>query len=96
MVGLAAMRGAGQRQLGLAHPEAVGGAALDQGQRLERLDGRAWIDRLVDVAQGQEDSAVGVGDAQADAMPALHPLAPPHLDRNRCRRHLLPSRRGAG
>ena len=38
---LAAVRGAGQRELGLGQPEAARGPALQQGQRLQRLDRRA-------------------------------------------------------
>ena len=50
---LAAVRGAGQRQLLRAEAVAVGRAALDQRQRLQRLDRRARIDRPLDVAQRQ-------------------------------------------
>ena len=44
-IGLAAVRGAGQRQLGVAHPERVGSTAFHQRQRLERLDRRARVTR---------------------------------------------------
>ena len=44
-------------------PKRVGGTALDQRQGLERLDRRARIDGLVDVADGKDRPTVGVGDA---------------------------------
>ena len=49
---LTGVRGAGERDLMLGEPETVGGAALDQGQRLEGLQGGAREDRTVDVAVG--------------------------------------------
>ena len=58
----AGMRGAGERDLGLAELQRVGGAALDQRQRLQRLDGGARKDRLVDFAERERDRAVGVDD----------------------------------
>ncbi len=96
MIRLAAMRGAGQRQLRGTDPERVGGTALDQGQGLEGLDRRARVDGLVDVAQGQQHATVRIGHARPHPMPAFDPLAAPHLDCNRCRRHLPPSRHGGG
>ena len=48
---LARMGGAGKRDLGSSHAGALGDAALDQRQRLERLHGRAREDRPVDVAE---------------------------------------------
>ena len=47
------MRGAGQRQFLRRKPIAVGRTALDQRQRLQRLDRRARIDRPLDVAERQ-------------------------------------------
>src|ERR1700761_3670341 len=52
---LAVMRGAGQCQLLGTAAIAVGGAALDQRQGLERLDGGAGIDRTLDIAPGPND-----------------------------------------
>ena len=47
----AGMRRAGERDLGLAEPQRVSRAALDQRQRLQRLDGGARKDRFVDFAE---------------------------------------------
>ncbi len=77
---LAAMRGAGEGQFGVAEAVAIGGAALDEGQRLQRLDGGAWIDRLVDVADGEDDLAVGVADHCRTAMDAFDHVAAQNLD----------------
>src|SRR3546814_7007697 len=51
---LAAVAGAGQRQLRLAQLESVGAAALDEGDGLQRLDGGAGIDRAVGIAGGED------------------------------------------
>jgi len=80
---LAAVRGAGQRQLGLAHAEALGRAALQQHQRLQGLDRRAREDRPVVLAQGLAQRAGGIGDGVADPVAALDPLAAAHQDANR-------------
>ena len=48
MISLAIVRGATQRDLLFRETETVGCAALDDGQALEGLDGRAWIDRGCD------------------------------------------------
>ena len=60
MAGLAAMRRAGERELLLGETEAIGGARLDQHQRLQRLDRRARIDRPLDVAERKHASPIGI------------------------------------
>ncbi len=62
---LAGMRGTGQRQFRMAEAIAVGGSALDQRQGLQRLDGRARIDRLLDVADREDDAACRVANHRA-------------------------------
>src|SRR5476649_2937341 len=62
MARLAIMRGAGQRDVLVAEAEALDGAALDEGHRLDRLVGRARQDGLVDVAPRSDDRAVGLHD----------------------------------
>ncbi len=83
---LAAMRGAGEGDLCLAHREMFGGAALQKGQRLQRLDRRPWKDGAVDFAAGVADGAGGVCHGESDPMPALDPLTPPHEDGDLVRR----------
>ena len=83
MAGLAAVRGAGQRQFLQAEAVAVGGAAFDQRQRLQRLDRRARKDRPLDVAQRQHARAVGVDHRDRAGMPALDQRAAQDLDQNR-------------
>ena len=64
-------------------PVAVGGAALDQRQRLQRLHRRARIDRLLDVAQRQHPAAVGIDHRDGAGVPAFHQRAAQDLDQNR-------------
>ena len=80
---LAAMAGAGQRQFLVAEAVVVGRAALDQRQRLDRLHGRARIDRLRHVAERQHGRAVGIDHRDRAVMAALHQRAAHHLDQYR-------------
>ena len=80
---LAAVRGAGQRQLRLADGEALGGAALQQDQRLQGLDRRAREDRPIGLARGMAQRAGGIADRVADAVPALDMLATVDEDSDR-------------
>jgi hypothetical protein len=56
------MRGATQRDLRVGKAISVGGAGLDQRQRLQRLYRRSRKHRPLDVAEGQNFAAVGVDD----------------------------------
>jgi hypothetical protein len=80
---LAGVRRAGQRELLLAHGEAIGGAAFNQGKRLQWLDRRAREHRSIDVTGTREQAAVGSGHGKSDAMLALHALTSPHQDGHR-------------
>ena len=79
---VAAMRPAGDRDLGLVEAESVRGTALDQRQRLHGLHRRAREDMLADISKREKDTAVGIGDSDGAAMPALHPLAAENLEEN--------------
>ena len=61
---LAAVRSTGQRQLRVAKPEALGGAAGHQRQRLQHLHRRAREDGALDVAARAVQVAAGVDDGQ--------------------------------
>jgi hypothetical protein len=77
---LAVMRGAGEGKLGGAEPIMLGGATLDEGQGLKRLDRRAREDRPLDVAPAGDDGAGGVDDRGGAAMAALDEIAAQDLD----------------
>ena len=72
----AGMRGAGERDLRRAEAEAVGGARLDERDRLQRLDRRAGKDGRGHIADGRHDLAVrphhgdGAGVHALDQRPA--------------------------
>ena len=69
--GQAGVRGAGQGELRVGEGEAVSGALGEQGQGLQRLDGRAREDRLVRVAAGQHQAALRVGHGEAAGVAGL-------------------------
>ncbi len=92
---LAAVRGRGERDLGVAQPEGVGGAGLDQRQRLQRLDGRAREDRARGIAAGERHAAPHVDHGVGGAMAALDGVAASHLDDDRIGRS-AGEPRGAG
>ncbi len=76
------MRGAGQRQLLRAEAVAIGSAAFDQRQRLQRLHRRARIDRPLDVAERQHAAAVGVDHRDRAGVPAFDQRAAQDLDQD--------------
>ena len=76
----AGMRRAGERDFGLAEPQRVGRAALDQRQRLQRLDGGARKNRFVDFAEHERDRAVGVDDRAGAAVARFDARAAHDLD----------------
>jgi hypothetical protein len=82
MAGLARVRGAGERQLRRSEAIAVGGAAFDQRQRLQRLDRRARIDRALDVALRQHAATVGIDHRHRAAMPAFDQPAAQDFDQD--------------
>jgi len=79
---LAAMRGAGERDLGIAQTEPLGGAGLHQRQGLQRLYGRAREDRAVDVAPGTHHAAGGIDHGCGAGVTALDHLAAGRLDQD--------------
>lgn len=80
---LTGMRGAGQRQLPITEAVGIGSAALDQRQRLDRLDRRTREHRLCRVADLPDGLAVGVEDGNSAAMGALDESAAQDFDQNR-------------
>ena len=90
---LARMRGAGERDLLVAEAEAVGGAALDQRQGLQRLDRRTRIDGPVDVAEGEHHPPVRVDHGARPAMGGFDPLAAQDFDDDRIGHRSAPDSR---
>ena len=78
----AGMGAAGERDLWRAETEAVGGAALQERQRLQRLDGGAREDRPGDVADGRHHLAVGAHHGDGAGVHALHQGAARELDQD--------------
>ena len=83
MTRLAAVRRAGERQLVIGKPIAIGGAGLDQPQRLQRLDGRARKHWAIDIAAREYSSAIGIHDRNRTAMAAFDDGAAQYLYQNR-------------
>ena len=89
-MGLAAgVRGAGKRDLVVAEAEAIGGAAFDERQGLQGLDGGARINRPLGVAERQNHPAVGIDDRARAAMGGFDPIAARGLDGHRIRHGFL-------
>ena len=80
---LAAVRGAGQRDLRIGQTEQVRRPARHQRQRLQRLHRRAREHGFVDVAGLPDDAAAGIDDRQRAAMGGFAPPAARHLDQDR-------------
>ena len=80
---LPAVRGAGERELGIAVFPAIGRAGLDQRQGLQALDGRARIDRRLDVAPDLDRASGRIEGGEGDGMAALDHVAPADLDDER-------------
>jgi hypothetical protein len=80
---LAVVRRAGDRQLLVVEAEPVGGAALDQRDRLQHLDRRARKDRPIDVAERDQPLAVGVETAIAPRCADSRVVAAHRLDEDR-------------
>lgn len=80
VVWLAAVGRLGQGQFTVTVAEGVGGAAFDQRQRLDRLDGGAGINRLVDIACRAYAPAVGIENGDCAAMAAFHAIAAGDFD----------------
>ena len=76
----AIVRGAGQRDVLVAEPEALDSAALDEGHGLDRLVGRARQDGRVDVAPRCDNRAVGLDDGGDALVPAFDDRTPCDLD----------------
>ena len=83
MCRLAAMRGAGERQLLLAEAVTICRTRFQERQRLERLDGGARKYRRRNVADGEHRLAVRVGDSDRAAMPALDQRPAHDFDKDR-------------
>ena len=67
----AGMGGAGQGQLGVTEPEVIGRTFHEQGQGLERLDGRARVGQGVRITAAQHEAALRVGDREAAVVSGL-------------------------
>src|SRR6185437_14306076 len=80
MVLTSRMRRAAERNLLVAEPKAVRGAARDKRQSLERLDGRARINRPIDVAEGHHHPALRIDDRAGSAMGGFDKAAARSLD----------------
>ena len=80
---LAVVRRAGERDLLVRHRIALGGAALDQRQDLDRLDGRARIDHRIGVAPAPHEAAGRVDHRRVHQMPALDRRAAGAFDHQR-------------
>ena len=80
---LAVVRGAGERQFGIAEAVAVGGTALDERQGLQRLHGRAREYGLLDIADGSAAASGGVDHDNRAAVPALDHRAAGDFDQDR-------------
>jgi hypothetical protein len=66
------MRSASDGELRLPKAEGLGGAAFDQRDGLQGLDGRARIDRAFDVTEPKQNAPVSIGDGDGAAVAALH------------------------
>ncbi len=82
MIGLAGMRGAGQRQLLGAKAVEVSSTAFHQRERLQRLHRRARIDRGLDVAKRQHWPAAGIDHGDGAGVPAFDQRPAQDLDQN--------------
>ena len=74
------VRRAAERNLLVAETQAVRGAACDERQGLQRLDGGARINRLLGVAKGHHHPAVRIDDRAGPAMGGFDPVAAHRLD----------------
>ena len=77
---VAAMRGAGDRELVIAEPKRVGGAALDQRNGLQRLDRGAREHRSLDIAERKQEPPISIGNGDSAGMAALDERPSDHLD----------------
>ena len=77
---IAAMRGAGDRQLLIAEPKRVGRPALDQRHGLQRLHRRAREHRSLDIAEREHEAPLSVGNGDRAGMAALDDGPSDHLD----------------
>jgi hypothetical protein len=96
VLGLAIVRGASDCELVVAETELVGGAALDQRQGLQHLDGRARKDGPLDIAERGDHPAIGVEYGDRAAMRRFARPAAHRFDQNRIhhpRRCLMDSAR---
>ena len=83
MGGLPVVRGAGERDLLLAHCVTLGGASLEQRQNLNRLDRRARVDDRLSVAPALHEAARRVDHRRIHQVPALDRRAARALDHQR-------------
>ena len=84
---LAAVRGAGERDVLVAQPELLDRTAFDEGHGLDRLVGRTRQDGRIDVAPGRHDRAVRLDDGGDPLVPAFDDRSPRHLDDHRALAH---------
>ena len=86
MPGFGVVRGAGKGQFGRRNRPSVGGAALDQRQGLDRLDGGTRQDAHLGVAPLQGGLAGYIDHGDAAPVAAFHHRAARHLDQDRIAR----------
>ena len=89
MVLASRVRRAGERNLLVAETQAVRGAACDERQGLQRLDGGARINRSIGVAKGDQHAAVRIDDRARPAMGGFDEVPPRGLDDHGIRHELL-------
>src|SRR3984885_14942675 len=86
------VRRAAESNLLVAQTQAVGSAARDERQGLQRLDGGARIDRSIGVAKSHHHPAVRIDDRARPAMDRLNEIAARGLDDHRVGHRLLSRR----
>ena len=79
---LTRMRGTGQRDLLRSQRKLRCGAGFDQGNGLDRFQGRTRINQRTHIPDGQAQSAIGITDGDGAAMYALDAVPSRDFDQN--------------
>ena len=87
---LGGVRGAAQREFRASPTQRVGRPALDHGQRLDGLDGRAREDGALDLAARHDDGTVRVDRDERAAMRRLHAIAARHRHQDGAYHSVIP------
>ena len=80
VIGLTAVRGAGERQFGIAQAKGLGGTRFDERQRLNRLDRRAREHRLRRLAPRFDRRTMAIAHHGVDVVKAFDVRATRDLD----------------